>query len=114
MNASTRPTMLILLLVTTIARPASTEGTTRPEGRARLDGLELEYDVRGAGEAVVLVHAGVFANWYQPLLEEPSLAGRYRVLTYRRVGYPGSSRLTGTVSLSRQAAHLAALRRQRG
>jgi hypothetical protein len=31
--------------------------------RAKLDRIELEYEVRGAGEPVVLVHAGVFAGW---------------------------------------------------
>ena len=44
--------------------------------RASLDGIELEYEVRGVGEPVVLVHAGVFAGWYKPLLDEPALAGR--------------------------------------
>jgi len=38
----------------------------------------------GGREPVVLVHAGVFAGWYKPLLDEPAL-GRYRVLTYHRM-----------------------------
>ena len=51
--------------------------------RARVEpDIELEYRVRGAGEPVVLAHAGLFADWFQPLLEEPALATRYRVLSY--------------------------------
>ena len=59
--------------------------------RAAVDGVELEYLAQGAGEPIVLVHAGMFADWFDPLLGEPSLAG-YRVLSYHRIGYAGSSR----------------------
>jgi hypothetical protein len=37
-------------------------------GRAVFEGVELEYEVRGNGEWVVLIHAGVFADWFNPLL----------------------------------------------
>jgi pimeloyl-ACP methyl ester carboxylesterase len=76
--------------------------------------IELEYTVRGEGEPVVLVHAGLFAEWFQPLLNEPALAGRYRVLSLHRVGYANSSRVAGPVSLARQAAHVRDLMRQAG
>jgi pimeloyl-ACP methyl ester carboxylesterase len=107
-------TMLAVLWLVTMPRPAATQERTRAMSRASLDGIELEYEVRGAGEPVVLVHAGVFARWYQPLLDEPALAGRYRVLTYHRIGYAGSSRLSGPVSIDQQAAHLSALMRHLG
>jgi pimeloyl-ACP methyl ester carboxylesterase len=107
-------TMLAVLWLVTMPRPAATGERTRTMSRASLDGIELEYEVRGAGEPVVLVHAGVFARWYQPLLDEPALAGRYRVLTYHRIGYAGSSRLSGPVSIAQQAAHLSALMRHLG
>ena len=77
-------------------------------------GLQLEYTVRGSGEPVVLVHAGLFAEWFKPLLEEPALAGRYRVVSFHRVGYAGSSRVTGAVSIARQAQHVQALMRHLG
>ena len=67
----------------------------RPWDRADLGGVVLEYETRGAGEPVVLVHAGICADWFKPLLEEPALAGRYRLLSYHRVGYAGSSRVAG-------------------
>ena len=114
MKVATALTMLAVLLVVTIPRLASTDERTRPMSRASLDGVELEYEVRGVGEPVVLVHAGVFAGWYKPLLNEPTLANRYRVLTYNRVGYAGSSRLAGSVSIAQQAAHLGALMRHLG
>jgi len=83
--------------------------------RARVEpGIELEYRVRGTGEPVVLVHAGLFADWFRPLLEEPALAAHYRVLSFHRVGYAGSSRVAGPVSIARQAAHVRALMRHLG
>src|SRR5215212_6551866 len=68
----------------------------RQWNRAVLGDVELEYLTQGAGEPIVLVHAGMFADWFDPLLREPSLAG-YRVLSYHRIGYAGSSRPTGAV-----------------
>src|SRR5262245_57684145 len=107
-------TMLTVLMNVIVPRLASTEERTRPMSRANVDGVELEYEVRGAGEPVVFVHAGVFASWYGPLLKERALADRYRVLTYNRIGYAGSSRVPGSVSISQQAAHLGALMRHVG
>lgn len=84
--------------------------------RAVLDGVALDYEMWGpaAGEPVVLVHAGIIADWFKPLRDEPALTGRYRVLSYHRVGYAGSSRLPGPVSLAQQAAHLRALMQKLG
>jgi pimeloyl-ACP methyl ester carboxylesterase len=114
MKSATALTMLTVLLAVTIPHLASTTERTRPMSRASLDGVELEYEVRGAGEPVVLVHAGVFAGWYKPLLDDPAITGRYRVLTYHRIGYAGSSRVSGSVSIAQQAAHLGALMRHLG
>src|SRR5262249_32352942 len=80
--------------------------------RATIDGVELEYEIRGTGEPVVLVHAGVFADWFKPLLEEPALTGRYRMLSYHRIGYAGSSRVAGPGSIAQQGAHLRSLVRR--
>src|SRR5438270_11018414 len=81
--------------------------------RATLEGVELEYTVQGTGEPVLLIHAGVFADWFVPLLQEPRLAG-YRLIHYHRVGYAGSSRPAGAVSIADQAAHARALLRSLG
>jgi pimeloyl-ACP methyl ester carboxylesterase len=77
--------------------------------RAALNGVELEYEVRGAGEPVILMHAGVCADFFQPLMEETALAHQYRLIRYHRVGYVGSSRLPGPVSIAQQAVHCRSL-----
>jgi pimeloyl-ACP methyl ester carboxylesterase len=112
---------LVLLLLAVVPAgglaqqtPSVQEKPMTHPSRASLEGVELEYEVRGDGEPVVLVHAGVFASWFGPLLAEPALASRYRVVSYHRVGYMGSSRIAGPVSLAQQAAHLRALMRHLG
>jgi hypothetical protein len=47
--------------------------------RAHLPDVELEYEMRGGGEDVVLIHHGAGADWFAPLLAEPSLVERYRL-----------------------------------
>jgi pimeloyl-ACP methyl ester carboxylesterase len=73
--------------------------------RAAVDGLELDYEVRGSGEPVVLIHWGVSATWAEPLLDEPALADRYRLLSYHRAGFGGSSGIDGPVSMADHAEH---------
>jgi pimeloyl-ACP methyl ester carboxylesterase len=85
------------------------EMTTKTWQRASLEGIELEYRTVGVGQPVVLVHAGVFADWFEPLIEEPSLSGGRCLLVYHRVGYAGSSHVPGPISIAQQAAQLRAL-----
>ena len=40
---------------------------------ATLDGVTLAYREVGSGEPVVLIHAGVVADWFAPLLDAPAL-----------------------------------------
>ena len=82
--------------------------------RVAFDGIELEYESRGAGDPAVLIHPGHFADWFMPLLDEPALTGRHRVVTYHRVGCAGSSRIAGPISLAQQAAHCRSLMRRLG
>ena len=82
--------------------------------RARIDGAELEYEVSGTGEPVVFIHGAFIADTFRPLLAEPSLAGRYRLILYHRRGYAGSSRASGPVSVAQQAADCRALLRHLG
>ncbi len=77
--------------------------------RTSLDGAELEYEDSGTGEPVVFIHGAFIADTFRPLLAEPSLAGRYRLILYHRRGYAGSSRASGLVSVARQAADCRAL-----
>jgi pimeloyl-ACP methyl ester carboxylesterase len=66
-------------------------------------GATLEYAVVGTGEPVVFLHGAFVADAFQPLLSEPSLAGRYLLITYHRRGYAGSRRPAGPTSIAEQA-----------
>jgi pimeloyl-ACP methyl ester carboxylesterase len=93
---------------------AATAADAQTWQRATLDGVELEYRTVGDGEPIVLVHAGLFADWFEPLLREPALASRYRLVTYHRVGYAGSTHVAGAVSIAQQASHVRSLMKQLG
>lgn len=82
--------------------------------KARINGAELEYEVSGTGEPVVFIHGAFIADAFRPLLAEPSLAGRYRLILYHRRGYVGSSRASGTISVVQQATDCRALLRHLG
>ncbi len=81
----------------------------RTMSRLDLNGISLAYEARGSGEPVVFLHAGVFADWSVPLLEQPALTERFRLVSYHRVNYGGSTHLDGRVSVADQAAHCRAL-----
>jgi len=81
--------------------------------RASLGDIELEYQVRGIGEPLVFVHAGVFADWFGSLIDEPALRP-FRLVIYHRIGYAGSSRVTRPTSIADQAAQLYSLLGQLG
>jgi pimeloyl-ACP methyl ester carboxylesterase len=81
---------------------------------ADLDGLELEYELRGSGDPVVLIHWGLSALWAEPLMEEPALADCHRLLSYHRAGFAGSDRIEGPISIAGHSAHCAALMRHLG
>ena len=73
--------------------------------RALLDGMELEYELKGFGEPVVLIHWGICAKWAEPLLVEPALADQYALLRYHRAGFGGSDRIHGPISMAAHAEH---------
>ena len=50
--------------------------------RAKVNGVELEYEVHGAGEPVLLIDM-LIADCFVPLLTEPALA-RYRARFSRK------------------------------
>lgn len=56
--------------------------------RVSVDEVEVEVAETGdpRGEAVLLVHGGVFADWFVPVAEDPALQG-VRVIRIRRAGY---------------------------
>jgi pimeloyl-ACP methyl ester carboxylesterase len=72
-----------------------------------LGDTEIEYSESGAGEPLLLVHAGVFANWFAPMAESHALDG-FRVIRVRRAGY-GRNAPKRPLTLQDHANHLAAL-----
>ena len=72
-----------------------------------INGEDLEYGVQGSsrGEPVVLIHGGMFADMYLPLMSQPALADSYRLINYHRRGYAGSTHnVLENVSIQQQAA----------
>ncbi|HET7517928.1 MAG TPA: alpha/beta hydrolase [Actinomycetes bacterium] len=73
----------------------------------------LDYDERGAGEVVCLVHAGVFGAWFAPLFEQPALDG-FRVIRPIRPGYGHSPAPSEPASIAAHARQCGALLRALG
>jgi pimeloyl-ACP methyl ester carboxylesterase len=67
--------------------------------------VSLAYEVRGDGEPMLFIHGGLIADWFKPLVAEPALADRYRLIRYHRVGYGESGQITGPVAVAEMAAH---------
>jgi pimeloyl-ACP methyl ester carboxylesterase len=82
--------------------------------RARTDGGELEFEVTGAGEPVLLIHGAFIAEAYAPLCAEAVLNSCYRLVRYHRRGYAGSSPVRAPFSVAEQAADCRALLRHLG
>jgi pimeloyl-ACP methyl ester carboxylesterase len=76
--------------------------------RANVNGAELEYEVRGAGEPVLLIDM-LIADCFVPLLPEPSLAEAYQLIRYHKRGWVGSTHTPPPVTIEDHAADAAAL-----
>ena len=70
--------------------------------RVPVQGGELEYETRGDGEPVLLIHGSHFAESYLPLMDEPVLAD-YRLIRYHRRGFAGSVEHEGPFTIEQQA-----------
>ena len=70
--------------------------------------IELEYEVIGSGEPLLLI-SPVLADGFAPLLSEPALADRYQLIRYHKRGWCGSTHTRPPVSIAHHAADAAAL-----
>ncbi|MDQ6790053.1 MAG: benzoate-CoA ligase family protein [Candidatus Dormibacteraeota bacterium] len=77
--------------------------------RARVNGVELEFELKGSGQPVLLIHGSHLARSYLPLVAQRSLAEACLLIRYHRRGFLGSSSPSGPVSIEEQAADAAAL-----
>ena len=76
--------------------------------KAKLNGVELEYEVTGAGEPLLLI-SPVLTDGFLPFLSEPALADRYRLIRYHKRGWAGSTRTPGPVSIADHVVDAVAL-----
>jgi pimeloyl-ACP methyl ester carboxylesterase len=67
----------------------------------------VEYSDRGTGQPVILVHAGMYADWFLPLASLPEL-DVFRIIRIRRAGYTAGPPPASHLTIEDHAAHLAA------
>jgi pimeloyl-ACP methyl ester carboxylesterase len=77
---------------------------------AEVNGVKLEYEVVGSGEPVLLI-SPVVADGFLPLLSEPALAERYRLIRYHKRGWVGSTHTPPPVTVADHVADATALLR---
>lgn len=76
----------------------------------QIDSAQIEYEVRGQGEPVLLIHLSVVADGLAyPLFARPEIASRYQLIHFHRRGYGRSTLGNVPLSASREAADAAAL-----
>jgi pimeloyl-ACP methyl ester carboxylesterase len=74
----------------------------------KANNVELEYEVVGAGEPVLLI-SPVLADGFLPLLSEPALTGGYQLIRYHKRGWGGSTRTAPPVGFADHADDAVAL-----
>lgn len=76
--------------------------------RAKVNGVELEYEVTGSGEPLFLI-SPVVAAGFLPFVADRSLTDRFRVIRYHKRGWAGSTHTDGPTSIEEHVADAAAL-----
>jgi pimeloyl-ACP methyl ester carboxylesterase len=76
---------------------------------AKVNGIALEFEVKGSGEPVLLIGTGPFADSFLPLFSEDALAGGYKLIRYRQRGQVGGLDQPGPVSFANHGADAADL-----
>ena len=77
--------------------------------KVTVNGVELEYQVKGSGEPVLLISTGPIADSFLPLLSEKALVERYRLITFRQRRLARSTNGPAPVSFAEHAADAAEL-----
>jgi pimeloyl-ACP methyl ester carboxylesterase len=77
--------------------------------RTTLNGAEIEYEARGTGDPLLLIHGSILADAFLPLLVEPEIANNFHVISYHRRGFAGSDRAENPFLITQQAADCRAL-----
>jgi pimeloyl-ACP methyl ester carboxylesterase len=79
-----------------------------PMESVTVNGVQLEYEAIGSGEPVLLI-SPVIADGFLPLLSQPALADRHRLIRYHKRGWAGSTHTPPPVSIADHAGDAAAL-----
>ena len=79
--------------------------------RVEAEGRWVEYEERGSGEPVLLIHGTLIGDALAPLLDESGLSGNYRLIRYRRRGFCGNvvPKGAGWLAISEHASDAAML-----
>ncbi len=78
--------------------------------RLQVDDAVIEYEVRGKGETVLLIHPSLIADGLAlPLLGQQKVADKYQLIHYHRRGWMGSTRGSAPLTFERGAADAVAL-----
>ncbi|HEY0672556.1 MAG TPA: alpha/beta hydrolase [Longimicrobiales bacterium] len=98
------PLLFVLLLAGSCAQTVATSPPQKASAfdRVEVRGGELEYRTTGRGEPVLLIHGSIFADVFSPMLNDPVFRG-YRLITYNRRGFAGSSRVQAPFTIEQQA-----------
>lgn len=76
---------------------------------AKLTGIDLQYDMTGSADPVLLISIGPIADSFLPFVSEKALAGRYRLIRYRQRRMSASNAGSAAVSFAQHASDAAAL-----
>ena len=79
-----------------------------PHPLALPDGTVEYVDHGGSGEPILLIHAGAFGAWYEPLATQAAL-NDFRVIRMLRAGYTDAPPPTAPLSIAAHASHSAAV-----
>lgn len=73
------------------------------------ESTDLEYEIQGTGEAVLLIHGAGVAAAFSPLMKEDALTNNYQLIRYHRQGFADSSFPNAPFSIQDQANDAAML-----
>lgn len=77
--------------------------------KANLDGVELRYETVGAGDPVLLIGTGPFADSFLPFVSDDTLTGSFRLILYHQRGQTDGGAPANPVPFEEHASDAAKL-----